>query len=287
MIMEAQLYFPMTGFTVHNRSLAGRPQPLYPIRLLPLHSIPYAYWGGVLIWAVMEALGIIWGDNLTLKYETLTPGWIYEWDLKTTTFTVTTAEGEATSYPADTLSDLGIAWVIVESSQFYIYPLGRNVNGAFLVGTRIDSVKQGEYKPCDCMNIDYLRGIQHAVFDFLSGHSQIAGDVNLEGMGKGIERIASILFAKTNEINFMNHYPINLYPGTVALASKRLEIKHMGYTKAMSYLMIRLFAARLLSPLHSKIVYEPWMLWEIFKWVFVRPAAGKRDRIFDLSPWWG
>nr|WP_092074937.1 hypothetical protein [Dendrosporobacter quercicolus]NSL49562.1 hypothetical protein [Dendrosporobacter quercicolus DSM 1736]SDN22816.1 hypothetical protein SAMN04488502_11517 [Dendrosporobacter quercicolus] len=289
-VRNGQMYYPFIGFTIDNRSLAGRGRPLYPIRLRMLNAVPFAFWGGVLTWAVMETLGIAWGDNEIIRYAELQPGWIYEWDLTTKLFTVTTAEEEKTQYQAETLSDLGISWTILESNQFYIYPQGRKANEAFLVGTRLDAMRNGAVQQYDNMDIDFLRGVQHAVFDFLSIYDDRNFQTGAADMSQGQAHEnypEDILLARTNGINFGNYYPVHLYPGSSSFNGKRSEIMHAGYTRAMTFLMIRLFASRLLSPLNSKIVYEPWMLWEIFRWLFMRPNAGRRDRIFDLSPWWG
>lgn len=288
-VRNGQMYHPLLGFTVANRSLSGRTRPLYPIRLRNLNAVPFAYWGGVLTWLIMETLGIAWGDNEIIRYEEPQPDWIYEWDLTTKIFKVTTDTGEITTYYAETLSGLGISWAILESSQFYIYPQGRKANEAFLIGTRSDAKRVGNAQQCHYMDIAYLRGVQHAVFDFLSAYQELqAAGADLSGQGQAHENYPEdVLLARTHDLGFKNGYPISLCPGSKAFAGKRSPIMHAGYTRAMTLLMIRLFASRLLSPLNSKIVYEPWMLWEIFRWVFVRPNAGRRDRIFDLSPWWG
>ena len=37
----------------------------------------------------------------------------------------------------------------------------------------------------------------------------------------------------------------------------------------------------------GKPCYEPWMLWQMFKWISRRTILELEDRIFDLSPNWG
>ncbi len=285
---ETQLYLSLTGFTVQNRSLTGRSGPLFPVRLHFPNAVQYIFWGNGLTWAILEPLGIFWGDNETLHYAILEPGWTYEWNLKTRIFTVTNAGGEVTAYEATTLSDLGISWEILESSQFFIYPFG-TIGEFFLSGTRIDLERPGESQNAAFMDIDYLRGVQHAVFDFLSAcQEQDPHRPDIVSIDNSIENYSDILLASTNEINFTNGYPIDLYPGESTKTTERRQLEHQGYIQTITYLIIRMFASRMLSLLNSKIVFEPWMLWEIFKWVYVRPnSTGKRDKIFDLSPWWG
>jgi len=313
------MYLPPFGFTVANRSLAGRSSPLFPNRLLGLkgevrEAVPYVFRGDQLTWAVIEFLQIVWGDQETLRYASLQPDWKYEWNLNTKAFSVTNEMGQTTIHSdVATLTGLGISWEIFMSTQFWIYfdPNNGPVKEVFLISKRQDLNHYAEKKPFGSMDIDYLRGSQHAVFDFLSGANPSAdsddpddpsggpGSENPDNDNSsgdtdvllvtllGVAAYPDILLAYTNEINFINYYPIDLYPGEQGKAAERQRIQHQGYAQTISYLMIHMFASRLLSPLNSKIVYEPWMLWEMFKWFYVRPNAGTRDKIFDLSPWWG
>jgi len=277
-------------------------------------AVPYAFRGDQLTWSVIEFLGIVWGDQETLLYESLQPGWKYEWNLNTQAFTVTDEMGQQTIHSnITTLTGLGSSWEIFTSAQFWIYfdPNNGPVKEVFLIGKRLDLNHQAETMPFAFIAIDYLLGVQHAVFDFLSGANPSADSDDPDDPGSdpgsenpdndnssgdtdvllvtlfGVATYPDILLAYTNEINFINHYPPNLYPGEAGKATERQRIQHQGYAQTISYLMIHLFASRLLSPIDSKIVYEPWMLWEMFKWFYVRPNAGTRDKIFDLSPWWG
>lgn len=298
--LPGHMYLPLFGFTVTNRSLAGRSNPLFPNRLLELKGktkppSQYAFRGDQLTRGTVEFLGLVWGDSTELVYASLQPEWKYEWDLNVRSFTVTTEEGQTIIHnDISTVTGLGVSWEIFTSAQFWIYfdPNNGPIEEIFLIGTRLPINHEAERKLFGHMVIDYLLGVQHAVFDFLSDsnpeHDITYGSTEISPVTLfGIENYPDILLAYTNEINFMNSYPVDLCRGEDPHAGERSIIEHQGYAHTITYLMIRMFAVRLLSPLNSKIVYEPWMLWEMFKWLYVRPNAGARDKIFDLSPWWG
>lgn len=50
------------------------------------------------------------------------------------------------------------------------------------------------------------------------------------------------------------------------------------------YLMIQTISASLL--IADKHCYEPWMLWQMFKWLGQSSSIEIEDTIFDLSPMW-
>jgi hypothetical protein len=81
---------------------------------------------------------------------------------------------------------------------------------------------------------------------------------------------------------------VDLAQGGLAKPAERLEQIRQGVAfREFSYLMIALFAQNKLSASH-KVLYEPWMLYQIWQWYFNTISNNANSRkIFDLSPRWG
>ncbi|HMM22689.1 MAG TPA: hypothetical protein PKA10_18375 [Selenomonadales bacterium] len=295
-MLESQMYLPPQGFGTSSRSLAGPAHISFPARLALLGyvrvTLTYALTGDQLTWGILEALEVPWGDSDAILYEHCLSGWQYSWDLNSGTFTVTDDSDYATVYPeVNTLSGLGISWGILESRQFSLFKT-RDIfiEDSSLVGTRADEPRPSEAAKLHWMISDYLAGVQHAVFDFLAGYrAEPLGvcPVSTSFQSDGSESVLSdILLARADELKFINYYPLNLRAGENHLTGDRQLKQWTGLQQTHSTLMIMCFAARLLSA-EARVLYEPWMLYAMFQWLFNRPNVVKKDSIFDLSPWWG
>lgn len=343
-MLATLLYNPLQGFTVDNKSLSGRPKPIFPTRLRFLTSpkkeiyIRYSFLGAELSWGTMEQLGIYWGDNNTLRYPYCLPGWKYEWDLDTHTFTVTDAAssatvysdvstlselgiawgilesrqfvvyktmssgdieivtganlnwvtmdsmgitwgdntvlryatrqtgwnytwdldthiftvtdaaGQSTSYAAiTTLSDLGISWDILESTQFYISRTKPKTNEVFLPAVRIDPQRPTQTMSYARMAVDYLlTGEQHVVFDYLIDYiaNELTEHCSVNTNFKGEEAaFYNLLLARTDELNATSCFPLDLISTEKHYTADRQIVQHIGHMQPYSYLMIMLFAS--------------------------------------------
>jgi hypothetical protein len=287
---DALKYFDPCGFCITNRSLNGNgyaKQMFFPLGAKTTYH--YQVKGSELTWDLIQILGIPWGDNSVIKYDQCTSGWKYEWDLNIGTFTVTDVSGKVeVRQNITTLSDAAICWDIFYSDQFSIQKtITLESDDHALIAGRIDSKR-----PTECASFswgtDYLLGVQHAIVDFLVGYAVENPESMPESTvfsGSGLE-LYNLLLAYVGNLQVSEDYPLNLYPGGTSTTGRRESIERAGYLQTCSFLMIFCFASQLLSS-SSKIVYEPWMLWEIFKWLYQRPNVVQRNTIFDLSPWWG
>lgn len=297
MASTSLMYFPPQGFTVSNRSLSGSPNNASTqVRFKMLGSIEVtlvlSFFGNEIVWYVMEGLRIPWGDNSELLYETCQPGWKYEWNVDTAVFTVMDSNGQATIHEGiSTISDLKISWDVFNSGQFHIYKtITETISDGSIIAQRMDSERPTEMKDLYWMDIDYLTGVQHAVYDFLSGYfpeSPGLISVTTAFFSDGSEsRLNDILLADIDKLIFNNAYPLDLLSIDNPVATSRTANQYTGYMHTMVFLMIMYFAERLLSA-DAKIVYEPWMLYSMFQWLFQQPHHSTKEPIFDLSPWWG
>ncbi|TWH48560.1 hypothetical protein [Sporomusa sp. KB1] len=285
-------------------SLTGEPRPFFSVRLKHLGhlalKVPSTYYGDALTWDQLASLGMPWGDNTTLLYEAPLPGWSYRFDIGLKRFTVTDTEGQATVYNnIKTISDLGISWDIISSHQFVLFFDAHFENDAFLIGWYL---KKGYPIPpewdiipeilCDIYGYcwsdveDYLQPGDYAVhFGRLLERQQETVDIEVPTSLSECER-RNLLVNTTVDLSratggFQPNLKLSPEEKHMAKKSKdrAAELIPVGIL-----LMIALFASISNA---SKPAFEPWMLWELWRWLGCGTVVVPRDRTFDLSPWWG
>jgi hypothetical protein len=131
----------------------------------------------------------------------------------------------------------------------------------------------------------YLKDEMHANFEMLvdkvtiSGHDDTLVDMDVTSC------IKAIILAKTTSLSAT---------GNFAAEFSKMDLNSLGekeYREAVAemadvgnLLMICIFASIMNG---SKSAFEPWMLWKMWQWYGSSGVVVNRDRIFDLSPWWG
>lgn len=295
------IYLGLAGFKVENASLGRPPKPFYSVRMKALSQLDrnsnIRITGDGLTWDDLAGLKVPWGDATELRFTVPEPGWAYTWDIGLKKLIVTDNSGSSTAYPAMTLSDVGVSWDVLESSQFAILITAAFEPDVFLVCIRGASGRKIERNEYLWSLVDnYLSGLQHIVFDMMSDWSAGLGEDNPviidPGYPDGTPSFAGewpsrdILLARVDQLLITGEFPVNLILAAAALAADRPDVTREGLLEAAAEaLLIRLWAVHLLSG--SDPIYEPWLLWPLFQWLYVRPVVVSRERIFDLSPWWG
>lgn len=280
------------------------PIPLTSVMLMHLGHVgmDFKYFhGGTMTWDELGSLNLKWGDNTTIKYNGLQPGWTYFWEIKNYDFIVTDNAGNVTITNCKTISDLGITWDIFESPQFTIHISGKWENDSFLVAWRY---KTGVKPPPDdpffppapkqfAIIEDYLWGEfdkylkaeMHAKYGVLIDKATIYGnedtivDMDITGCAK------AIILAKTTSLSTTGNFPASISLGkSNSLGEKEYREAVAEIADVGNLLMICIFASIMNG---SKSCFEPWMLWKMWQWYGSSGVVVNRDRIFDLSPWWG
>lgn len=292
-------YMNLTGIASGSASLKGRDKKVNPLQLFSLSRLKQAA-GSSLTWGRLRSYQKEWGSATEIRYPVPMPGYTYVWNLDTLIFSVTDDNGTVTMYPGvTTLKALGVSWGVLKSSQFSVLNTNVTNSDIFLIGAKAEKERQSYTAGTGRLTyMDYLtEGSQHIAFNRLSRNETAFSDLeNGGGTGTynpifdfiGSEITRTILLSSTGQLQMDNHYPLDLVQGEQAVPAERLEKIRQGVAfREFSYLMIALFAQNKLSASH-KVLYEPWMLYQIWQWYFntVHNTANSR-KIFDLSPRWG
>ena len=312
--MSDRIGLPQLGImgfaSVASKSLLRPPNPFFSVRLKILGhlgiKIPADYYGDTLTWGELGGIKSKWGNNETIIYDGVKPGWTYSWDVGTKIFTVTDNLGNVTKKTVTIFSDLGITWDILASHQFSIHLTAKYENDAFLIGwfyaKGSDQDTDNPYKYTRVGYVEsayiwsfvdrYLNQIYHAVYKRLLNMdmSELLQSIPVNERIVDIntnftDYTRSIINASIIDLDGTGNYPNNFSveelngTGVREVIEKQAESVVLG-----TMLMIRIFAS--INNM-SKQVYEPWMLWELWKWLGSGRVIISRDRVFDLSPWWG
>lgn len=99
-------------------------------------------------------------------------------------------------------------------------------------------------------------------------------------------KIATMLYAKMQDLSADGFFTINLINREKEFPATRYRKQWRGQMMPVGdYLMIYAFAAGNL--MGSQPVVEPWMLWEMWRWLGKGNTVYLEDKIFDISPNWG
>ncbi len=310
---EALPQLDWIGMNNDSYSLGMPPAPFFSVRMKPLShiglKIPANYYGGTLTWGELGGLGIPWGNNEVVHWDGLQPGYIYKWEIPSLMFTVFNELGAViSSQKVTTVSDLGITWDILESPQFWIRVTGDYQKYPFLVawylkkGVPTDPEEPEDpedphppHDPTKYMTrgimqeikwsfVDkYLGDVMHVSFDRLIDRMEhVVVDFSLSSY---VSLYKSIVSARIAELSASGNFPNNLLMRDInSPATKQLIDRNSEAFALNSLVMISLFAS---IGNASKPVYEPWMLWKLWQWYGKGSVVLTRERIFDLSPWWG
>ena len=292
-------YMNLTGIASGSASLKGRDKKVNPLQLFSLSRLKQAA-GSSLTWGRLRSYQKEWGSAIEIRYPVPMPGYRYVWNLDTLIFSVTDDNGTVTMYPGiTTLKALGVSWGVLKSDQFSVLNTNVTNSDIFLIGAKAEKERQSYAAGTGRLTyMDYLiEGSQHIAFSRLSRNENAFSDLeNGGGTGTynpifdfiGNEIFRTILLSSAGQLQMNNHYPLDLVQGEQAVPAERLAQIRQGVAfREFSYLMIALFAQNKLSASH-KMLYEPWMLYQIWQWYFntVHNTANSR-KIFDLSPRWG
>jgi hypothetical protein len=293
---EIQMSWPGMG---QNEKFRDPPVPFVSVKLLHLGHLGLDfkdYYGGKITWDELGSLNLEWGENEVIQYNGVQPGWTYWWEIGIWEFTVTDELGNKTVTKAETISDLGITWDILESPQFSIHLSGKFENDSFLLAWKY---KPG-YEPPDPSHPrpegfiaeylwgefdKYLNNEMHAHYQMLidkvitTGNPDTIVDMDLS------DCVKTMILAKTTSLAATGNFPLDLIKMDLqSLGEKEYREAGTEMHTVGNLLMIHIFASIMNG---SKSAFEPWMLWKMWQWFGSSGVVVNRDRIFDLSPWWG
>jgi hypothetical protein len=288
------------------RQLGRTPLPYFSVKFKHLGHVgkPFAdYYGDEITWGQLGSLRIPWGNSTVIKYSALQPGWTYWWEIGTWDFTVTDDVGNVIVEKVRTLSDLGITWEIFESHQFSIHISGKFENEAFLIAWRYRRGTGGPGDPggpgdwfepsIQIHMMPYLWGeFEKYLLEYIhiehrrltpADHAEAADVQYIDADMTGL--IRSLVFAHVVTLSATGNFPAELLQKDINTVVERV----LDDRKAESYLIGNLLMIQVFASIDnmSKPVFEPWMLWHLWQWMGKSGVVVSRERVFDLSPWWG
>lgn len=255
------------------------------------------FYGDTMRWDDLASVGLYSGVNtMAVTYPRLEPGWAYEYDAVGGVFTVTDQSGNVTRKRIGNLSEMGIVAEILVSHQFRVYYSARFINDAFLVawikrrnqgidgGLKDDTVRQQGYilsyvdqffsetMPWRCGRMGIAAFLQPEPENNIEQDLQDPADEPEVLCSKSPARAATGDYSdmaikgpgeKTGRIDKNRNAIVDVAMGEMVMVAAFASLTHM-----------------------SKPVYEPWMLWELWKWLGSGELVELVEKIFDLSPRW-
>lgn len=288
----AQILGDFKGFSGASASLARPPETFFSTKLKPLGSIgqdeTVIVYGDEATPDFTDSIDVVFGDAEPAAWDSLQTGYSYIWNVGNKNLVIKNADGViVTARKITAWSDLCISAEVLESHQFTYIIDGSYTPNAFLLATRQMSMRKssvmavcwGEFEKT-------LTTIFHVVYTRVEGWlKEEAGTMEYENMG-AIARLQSFIKATIGDLSQSALFPQNLYLASKNLAGKPIKVnKSVLIASIGKYLMVYTISATLL--LGDKDCYEPWMLWEMFKWLQKSRYVEVEETIFDLSPNWG
>lgn len=280
------------GFGGMSKSFGRPPEPFFSVRLKPLGAIgidrDVIIYGDEATLDFMSELKIPWGNAEPAVWDSLQAGWQWSWNVRTKLLTIRDASGNITLRQSASWSELAVAADVLESHQFLYRFDGASLPDVFLIATKENGSRKADGEDILWGEFDrYLSAAYHALFGRLCHW--------LDGPGYGkaddapytaIEDLRKAISAKVGELSANGLWPQNLLLAAAGGIGVPKKVPREAMVTALGkYLMLSMLTASMLQA--DKPCYEPWMLWQMFKWLQKSTYIELEDKIFDLSPNWG
>lgn len=316
--------FITPSFNPTETSVAGTKPTYIRLAYIAAGNAGYSrYFGDTLTWEQLAKADLKWGKSTTILFNTLEAGWTYVYNCVEQRFTVTNNKGKVV-YAINTnrISDFGITWEILTSHQFWIEYTDSASNIWFLIGTKKPKHKpsvdpDNPEPPIDPDNPDpdnpdpdnpeywkikfgpiratyadqyYTKDLHHTDKRLASTPEYIMWtlDNELEQNIQFIQEVPTIIRASVPVRDIRGDFT----PQMVIAHDKAKEGKKSRERNAV--LTIQQHMTLLLALVSANLYYrrgnpviEPWMLWELWKWLGQINPPEAVDTIFDIIPNWG
>lgn len=289
------------GFCGMSRSLGRAPQPLTSVRLKPLGTLGIdqdrTIYGDEATVSLLSSLGILWGADVPTAWDLPVDAVSWRWNVRTGALTTVHADGSETTRIARTWQSLAVAVDVLESHAFaYVFDAAWHTS-AFLVVSRERSAREAWSIDLLWGEVEkYLTETFHILFTRLQDWLAVRR-VFHEPHGKpetqekrATEDLRQWLLAEVRRLLADGIYPRSIHEDADALiAVPKKEVREAVALVFGRYVFAALLTMSLFMSTKNlgKPCYEPWMLWQMFKWISRRTILDLEDRIFDLSPNWG
>jgi len=288
-----------TGMQDASVSIKRPPAPFISTQMIPFGSIGLneerQVCGDEATCGFTDSLRVIWGDTEPNSWDNLQDGWQWKWYLCDSHLEIINSFlGKKYVRQVDTWSDLLVSIEVLESHQF-IYVLDAGDEPIpFLIASRPYGL--------------FLSFLPEFIWG-LNGSSDGGGDYHYIQKGHTFwlidsesgalpvitftlhEKDQSPLFAHvTRELQAVGIYPLSLADGMSELAAYYERSDRRGNVSTLGMYLFWACAASSLflnDDYASGPCYEPWMLWQMWKWLQKYRFEELSGKIFDISPNWG
>lgn len=303
----AQLYPSFSGFHIASKSLQRPPAPYFSIRLKPLDSLGMdanrVVYGDKATPDFLDTLAIVWGGAVPPTADRLQSGYAYIYNVGHGKLYIYDASNQlVVTREINAWSDFKLAAEVIESNQFQFFFDASFHECVFIPASRQPNADPGEAPEFVWGEFDkYLQSEYHIIFTRLcrwllaeaerpardkSGEPDVLDGLTVPDCEyEGVLELRDFLLALVRDLTQSGYFRCNIAPYSNELAAPK-EWKELGglATAIGNYLMIYALSASLF--LGNKPCYEPWMLWQMFKWLQRSSLIELDERVFDLSPRW-
>ena len=278
------------------------------------------YYGDELTWEQLALAKLTWGNEKKIRFSTVREGWTYIYKCREHLFVVID-DNDNVRYKVMTynISTFGIIWEIFTSHQFYLLYANPPSDDVFLIGW-IWKKHWGKFDPDNpappinpdnpslpdysnypqavksieilAMYVDQYYSInEYKITDINRLISvDIPLDILINRLKQGIyepQKPPSILRTYNPVINITGNYDAFMIKRGEDISSGAISKERKGNIAIEPYItfLLALLSASLYN--RGKPVYEPWMLWWMWKWLGSASPVNVVDVIFDIMPNWG
>lgn len=283
-----------------GKSLKRSPVPFPSTRLLPLGAIgipPYVY-GDEATLGFIDSLCIVWGDTVPAAWDSLQAGWLWDWHLSDRHLEIIDANGHKTTRQADTWSDLLVSMEVLESHQFRYILDADNEPSPFIIVSRPVGVLSS-FLPAYLWGLNgsaegggtYEYVQQGRTFWLVDSEDGTLPTLTFTLSAMVDEKSEAALMANiTADLAAAGIYPLNLKDAAPDIVAGYQRTERQGNVAEFGRILFWAYATASLflnDDYESGPCYEPWMLWQMWKWLQKYQFSDISGKIFDLSPNWG
>lgn len=283
------------------------------------------WYGDELTWSEIALTGLIWGEDTAILFPALQAGWSYVYKALNQTFVVLNDTGNTVfSRKTNIISRFGIPWDIVSSHQFWIEFVDGISGSEFLIGQKRQHshIDPSQYPPNPPPNFnpddpstyppdwvipDSLKTTPK--INAMYGDKYYTDDDTIADLNRIIssENVLNVpVLANEQWTSAIDHIvepptfirsnvPVHDALGDYStFLLKRNDLKEpTARTKKRDAMPVSYYMTWLIALISSSmygrgnVIYKPWLLFEMWKWLGASTPTSALDKIFDIMPNWG
>lgn len=296
-ITNDQILPGTTGMGTISASLTNSHVPFFnTTKIKPLSSLgidgDLIVYGDEATYYFVKSIGVIYGlvsSNSTC--DTLQDGWQWKWNLGNNILTVKDSTNKTVAIrQIDTWADLNVSYDVLQSHQFIYYKGADAYNEDFIIVSKSLTNRISDKNIISWGWLDkYLTAAFHTAYGRLCQYMNNNIDTlsyDIDYIYDSFSELKTDITTVVTDLSMSGYFDFRLWISNPSVPADRLKKARKTILEDIGkILMIQIISSCLLAG--SKPCFEPWMIWQMFKWLPLNAFAEIEDKIFDLSPWWG